>query len=421
MRTGSSRFVRRGRSSLSGAGTSRSHRCRSNSGTVTPASSGVSRAPFDFVDLAHWNGTAGRRWGRHVPAETPRAGPGGVLTRSDILTEHAEEIEILWSRRRAALCSPRETLDTLAALERRLNAHIDGLALDADGAHECFERGLTGDDPDAAFMSAVTLLRQKSLSSIERVFAALAAARPAAREGIGEALRYEALSRAVEQHLEDVLVDGAGGPVAAVAVAALIAHGRRPWPADGPSLVRARAACNRPNADAASLFVLGCVGDASDVRVLADAAATPAGTEAAIRALGSLGISEAVDALVDLMKTDACSPAAGEAFWRITGLEVVPRTDGPPPDGDEHFEETRPWPDAQRTLALWERHAQAFGAGRRWRYGRPIDCRRWLEDPHQGDLLTRREEITRLRATDPGALAKLDLDAPASRQRLWAL
>jgi hypothetical protein len=340
--------------------------------------------------------------------------------RSDIMTEHSEEIEILWSRRRSALWSPRETLDTLATLERRLDAHIDGLALDTDGAHECFERGLNGGDADAAFASAATLLRQKSLSSIGRVFGALAAARPGARAGIGEALRYEPLAPAVEQRLEDALVGASDGPVAVIAGAALLAHDRRPWRATGPSLAIARAACSRPGSDAASLFVLGCAGDASDVPALARAAEAPATAESAIRALGSLAIPEAVEALVDLMRWEASGPAAGEAFWRITGLDVVPRAALPSDEADEHFEETRPRPDATRTRALWVSRAASLAGGGRWRQGRPIDARCWLAAPHAGDLLTRREEITRLRANDPGALAKLDLDAPASRQRLWA-
>ena len=342
--------------------------------------------------------------------------------RADILIEHSEEIEILWSRRRGALWSSRETLDTLARLERRIDSHIAGLALDTDGTQECFERGLAGDDPDAAFMSAATLLRHRSPSSTSRVFAALAGSRHGSRAGIGEALRYEALSPAVEQHLEDALIQGADEGIAAIATEALLTHGRRACPSDGPSLDRARNACNGPQPDTASLFVLGCAGGASDVPALAAAATTPAHSESAIRALGSLGIFEAADALVDLMMMETLGPAAGEAFRRITGIDIVSCRVAQPDAEDERFEETRPFPDQARTLERWQEHRAAFPRnGRRMRQGRPIDCREWLGDPHQGDLLTRREEITRLRANDPGALANLDLDAPASRQRLWTL
>lgn len=343
-----------------------------------------------------------------------------IPVRADILTEHSEEIEILWSRRRAVLWSPRETLDTLAALERRLDAHIDGLALDVDGAHECFERGLTGEDTDAAFASAVTLLRQRTMSSLNRVLDALGTAKAPARKGLGEALAYEPLAPMVEQRLQDLLVAEPDSPAGHVARRILRAHGRGPAAEAESSLVELRSRCAGPIADRVLVCRLGCLGESSDVELLAMAAMRSDLAEAAVRALGSLGVVEAVEALLGLMSRDGTAPAAAEAFRRITGLPPVPREDAPAADGDEHFEETRPWPDAARTRALWEQHSPAFAGGGRWRYGQPLDARRWLVEPHAGDLLTRREEITRLRHEDRTALADLDLDAPAARQRLWS-
>jgi len=303
--------------------------------------------------------------------------------RPDILDEHAEEIEILWARRRDALWSHRETLESLEDLERRLDAHIDGLALDAEGAHECFARGLEGDDADAAFAAAAALLRQRTAGARERVHAAEKTASAGARRGIHEAIGFENPRPHVAlQHR----VDGA------------------------------RAACADPaTATSTALFELGCLGVATDVAAIVRAARVPTLMEPAVRALGSLGLPAAVEALIALMETGA-GPAAGVAFTRITGIEAVLRGDAPT-DDDETFEETRPWPDAEATRARWESVSEAHTPDERRLHGRAIDEAAWLDAPHAGDLLTRREQIVRLRSRIPSALAKLDLDARAREQR----
>ena len=392
--------------------------------------------------------------------------------RADILIEHGEEIEILWSRRASALRSPRETLATLAELERRIDAHLDGLALDRDGAHACFERGLSGSDADAAFAAAAALLHQRTLSSRERVLAALPLAHPQAARGMRDALVYLTLDASVRERVSDWLASGEQRPVA-VAIHVLGAHGLLDADALVPLLADARAEVRlaaasiaaragvgvdalRPLADEAdvrvrdaalaalahagapealarvrrelaggpatgeALELLGALGDASDVALLARAAAARGrNAEAAIRALGALGVVAAVPELLELMRGAAVAPAAGEAFRRITGIEPpadAARADAEA-DDDARFEELRPWPDADATAARWREAANAFASEARWRLGEPLDARAWRTDPHAGDLQTRREEITRLRAAEPGALKHLDLDAPASRQR----
>ncbi len=339
--------------------------------------------------------------------------------RADILIEHAEEIEILWSRRRAVLWSPHETLLTLATLERRLDAHIDGLALDRERAHECFERGLTGSDPDAAFMSAATLLRQRSVSSQERVLHALRTSPPKAVQGVREALAYEALHPFIAERLTDWSL-GDEVPLREAAIGVLRSHGNVTPAPPGPALDEVRAICQEPaRASVRWVFRLGCLGEPADVAELFTLAAHPALAEAAVRALGSLGCVEAIEPLLDLMREDATAPAAGEAFWRITGIKPAHR-DMLPAAEDARFEETRPWPDAEAVRREWRDNVQKFSPAQRRRYGLPLDGKQWLEQPHSGDLLTRREEITRLRSHRPGTLEKLELDAPASRQRLWA-
>ena len=389
--------------------------------------------------------------------------------RLDILTEHSEEIEILWSRRRAMLVSPRETLTTLAALERRLGAHIAGLAVDREGAHDCFASGLASKDPDATFAIIATLLRIASLSSRDRALTAARAERGAGSRGVTEAFAWMPLDPALEPRLRAALRDE-DGPMRAFATAVLGAHmalapsERAAAVADADARVRmaiaqaavangaesaaltllaedelaavrtaalgALAAAGAPDAldrirsehaahrSCELLELLGRIGDDADVTGIREAAREPELAEVAIRALGALATTAAAEALLDCMQEAAIAPAAGEAFWRITGLEPAERkVAASTADDDAGFEETRPMPDFGATTAWWQKHRAKFASGERWRDGKPLEHARWLASPHAGDLLTRREELTRLRASGPGTHPKLALDAPARRQR----
>ena len=65
----------------------------------------------------------------------------------DIVEEHLEEADFLWSQRQSALADRGSTLHRLAELEERLLTHLEGLVLSEDAVRkswggEYFLRGL---------------------------------------------------------------------------------------------------------------------------------------------------------------------------------------------------------------------------------------------------------------------------------------
>src|SRR5258706_1328236 len=387
----------------------------------------------------------------------------------DIVDEHLEEAEILWSRRRGALRSSSLNLSRLGALEARLEAHLDGIAPGLDARLTACEDALDAGDEDRAFVAAALLLRSGAPSHAPRALEGLSRRAPASRRGILEALCHLPLAESTRSTLEG-LVRGADGPCAAAALEVLGFHrvldasllprlagagapevrlavaqaaGRVPV---APELidelardrdVRVRdaaiqAAIQRglPSARArlreiaasgaatrAVLGLLACVGDAQDVAVLRPRLESPAFGEAALGGLATLGYPGAVPMMLEAMEVSFLARAAGQAFVRLTGIELPELAAATPDDQDAHFEELRPFPDAAATRLAWRQRADAFDPGLRWRGGRSLRADDWIEDPHRGDLLTRREELMRLWATRPGMAPAIELDAPAAMQR----
>lgn len=393
----------------------------------------------------------------------------------DILEEHLEEVEILWSRRRSALRSPALDLAGLEALEERLRAHLDGVTLGAREAPGRLETRLRGGDADETFAAAAALLLTHAPGSYAHVLDALCGATPHGRAGIVEALCHLPLAGEVERALRatfDAAGDGKPGPAlevlsfhrlllpaeiepavaagdaetrsaaaraigrvggeAAWAIAlsedadvhirdaALAAAARRgqPW-----ALERTRYVCRDPRrATPGAIRLLACLGDRNDVGTLHGLASGSELGEAALEGLVILGLRECIDPVLDLMAEGRLARAAGEAFHRITGLEVPARWDEPqsPESEDCSFEDLRPLPDVEALGASWRKRAADIVPGQRRRCGRVLAAERWTTAPQGGDLKTRREELTRLWARAPGLFPNLELDSPAARQRMAA-
>src|SRR5215475_8741399 len=80
---------------------------------------------------------------------------------TDIATQHAEEAAFLWLLRDDAAGRPDYTLDELAALDERVEAHLDGLRVRGEAGWEVCRRQLE-DFPEAGEVFAATVLALES-------------------------------------------------------------------------------------------------------------------------------------------------------------------------------------------------------------------------------------------------------------------
>ncbi|MEO8053537.1 MAG: hypothetical protein ABI768_00170 [Acidobacteriota bacterium] len=374
----------------------------------------------------------------------------------DLVEEHFEELAFLWGQRRGALRSPRFMPRDLARLEKRIEAHLQGLLIAGDELDAFVRPGLEGDDADAAFAAGFGLLRSRIPGSVDRVWEAFASVSGPRADGLAEAFAHgpaDALLSRLQQAVT------AAPPMRSVAAAeALALRGRlapdsraqEAWLASDEPVVRRRAwrvvslaalpqsralwerGLSDPDAwvraaareaalwcrqtwaledvrrgrrgaggaDADSMYLVAATGDAADLeRVLAWVKDVGSGPER-YRVLGVLGHPAGVETLLHAMGglDLAASAFAGQAFTKITGEDVDSgrRTVVPPADGKE--------PDAFEAEFLDEmplpdeRKARAA-----WEKRRP--------DAARGTRWCRGHDVSR--GPSPDALAVLD------RESLW--
>lgn len=302
---------------------------------------------------------------------------------ADIAEEHVEELQFLWAQRERALRSPQHTMRTLAALEERIEGHVEGLLAIGDRMLPIVEPSLAADDAAAAFAGAYPLLRLGSDAAVARALGAFTAATGVKLDGLRRAFALAPVDRLMPQL--HALATGPASLLAAAAAEVLAFHGvqdvarrraaewvchedpavRRsawriigylgatidaswyaaalrddddavkhaaiaavPWTALPDALALARRL-----ADAHSfapehlphfelLAVLGSVDDAA--RVAAIAGAAPLGP-ARFRLVGAFGHPGFVDFLLASMASPdpATAVAAGEAFTKMTGAEIA--------------------------------------------------------------------------------------------------
>lgn len=108
----------------------------------------------------------------------------------DIAQEHSDELQFLWTQRRAALYSSAYTMREIRMLDERVEAHVQGLLVLGEHLPDFVAPGLASSDEMAAFAAAYALLRLGTTEALERVRNALLEAEGKRLEGIREALAH---------------------------------------------------------------------------------------------------------------------------------------------------------------------------------------------------------------------------------------
>lgn len=356
----------------------------------------------------------------------------------ELLEVHAADLAFLWDQRRDAMASRRHTLRAFGELNERIEAHLQGLLIAPPDALLALMRPqLAAEDRGEAFAAGFTLLRTNQPMLTALVLDAFESAHGAALDGLCDALSAAPFGAFIGE-LQSVF--DRAEPRTAVAAAVVLANHRLltsqsarlpelllhddpqvcelAWRAATVTDARDAApahtrpyqhALNHPSArvrhaawaasawtgqaqalpllrhlaergDAVALHWLTVLGTVDDVPLVQQAALALDDPAARCRVLARFGHPSGLNALVRWMEADdaARAAAAGEAFERITGIEIHGERRQLPAaqDADEFDREMAPlvWlPDVDKARALMDRHGAAWAEGARWCRGRRFD------------------------------------------------
>jgi uncharacterized protein (TIGR02270 family) len=304
--------------------------------------------------------------------------------RRDVLQEHLEELETLWTRRARMIRSPDADAGALRRIDARMDAHADALVLAGEHAWFLLEPALAG-EPATAAAAALALASMNDAAADKLLVAALGQAEPPVRAAIGQALALRAgpaLCRLLP------LAADVPPALAATACAVLVARGGplppgRHWPLltatdplaralawriegrlgparrGDPERLTARdyqdafrdpdaevrraaleaaartglsslmghlsSAAEKPSPAALPEHLLfAALGEPTDAKQVAALGAAPALGWGRFQVLALLGNAAAVEELLRTMKAGPAVDAAlaGAAFFRITGVDV---------------------------------------------------------------------------------------------------
>src|SRR5688572_5150769 len=141
----------------------------------------------------------------------------------DIVEEHYDELQFLWTQLRNAISSATHTARELAMLEERIEAHAQGMLVIGQRIAEFVEPGLTGEDEMPAFAAAVALLRLATPEPLIRVLDAFESGKGKKLDGLRDALAHAA-SLPLAPQLTSLFLSAAP-PIGAAAGEALVFHG----------------------------------------------------------------------------------------------------------------------------------------------------------------------------------------------------
>lgn len=353
----------------------------------------------------------------------------------DILEEHLEELQLLWSRRAEALRSPRYTPRHIALFDARIGAHTDGVRAVPNHALPPLQALLLQAEGGGAFTAAMALLALGAPDGGELLADAYAQAGAQMLLSLGDALRVGSMGQcesAVRSRLRD------DDPLASVVSRRVLArhtpyrprsetvvsfvrdaspavrrqgwrlaqdlslaldpksyaaalrdedHGVRSdallaaaWCGVLGARAMARYAAEQPTIDnAESLRLLAVLGERDDEKRLAYVITDSALGILRLELAGLYGAPRDVPMLLDAMSGDdpRAAIAAGEAFRRITGVDVestvratLPPADGSQPDSfEQEFLDEGNLPDPTRAREHWARVAPSLDGARRLCWG----------------------------------------------------
>lgn len=346
----------------------------------------------------------------------------------ELLEIHAEELEYLWGQRRTALVSPEYTVREFVDLNGRIEAHVQGLLAVPRALPELLHPLLESDQRDAVFAAAYPLLRLDEPASVSRVLEAFGAAEGSRLAGLRDALgmcpnkgtttaveaqfagKHEARAAAAavvlanRRRLEsgsarlDALLKSEDPSTATLAwrVVPLVdtreAAAARPFDAairDGAPPVRdaafaAAAWTGQPwtlrlvrhlaaSGDHLAVDWLAVLGTAEDLPFMLRCGRSRALGKDRCPLLARYGHPQAIELALEWMEDSdpAIAEAAGQAFARITGIDVrgERRTLPVADDADDFAREFAldVWlPDPRRARALWEQNQPRWRSGSRW-------------------------------------------------------
>lgn len=357
----------------------------------------------------------------------------------ELLEVHAEDLAFLWDQRCTAMTSRRHTLREFAELNERIEAHVQGLLIAPPEALLTLLRPrLAATDRGEAFAAAFTLLRLGQPMSTQLVLSEFTTARGAALEGLRDAFSAAPFGLFIGE-LQDLLDRALPMTAAAAAVVlanhrVLTSHAARlpellldddprvcelAWRAatvtdarDGaPAHTRPyQHALNHPSprvrdaawgaaawtgqaqalpvlrhlaerGDGVALHWLAVLGSDEDTPLIQRAALALDDAARRCALLARFGHPSALNALVRWMdgtQPPALAAASGDAFTRITGIEIHGERKTLPPaaDADEFDREMAPlvWmPDLAKAHAVMDQQGATWAAGSRWCQGTRLD------------------------------------------------
>ncbi len=371
-----------------------------------------------------------------------------------IVNQHADEAAAVRAMRTKLLRTAHVRLRDLARFDERLAAHLDGLAVAGNCARLVCDAALERAAAGEAFVAGVRALEEGDRAWLGRLLA-LGLAVPSALRGVLSAFGWVSPG-----HLRGTVRDLLGSPEPAyrwIGAAACAMHrvdpGLRTSAAlqDPDERIRARAlrtagelgrrdvsaAClgalddtdetcrfwaswsavllgdreravhallefngaNGPLRKKACELVLCCTPVAAAHGILQRFAADPDDQRLLIRGAGEVGDPAYVAWLIDMMNEERMARLAGEAFSRITGLDLwwtgldcrAPSEFEPDisQDGDViemDEDDGLPWPNQEKIRSWWNDNSRRFEPGVRHFMGEPVNrenCLRVLKEGYQ--------------------------------------
>lgn len=310
----------------------------------------------------------------------------------DVFDQHAIEASFLWSARDAAARDPGYDLASLAEVDDRLDAHLDGLRLAGDdGWATAFAKVDEDGGPGSLFTAAVLALSRRDLRGIAAILDA-SGGREALSRGIVSAFGWVPFA-SFRGILPGLLSHRAGAELHYLGIAGCAAHRRDPGAALGYAVMsrepRLRARALRaagelgradllnelraalsdedercrfwaawslaiagdqaavqplwgfatrggPFAERACSMVMRCLAPGVAYTWLYSMSNVPGAERAAIEGAMSLGDPSVIPWLLDLMASPATARRAGLAFQTITGVDLAASDlRAPAPEGFE--------------------------------------------------------------------------------------